>query len=127
VKFKDGELKRLPRRVFADLLPESILNRKDKMGFPVPLVEWFKGELKPLVRDILGSPSEAGQEFLNHGQILKGLAEEKEFSRKMWGFLCLESFCRQFIDGHVRFAANAAPAPIPAPNILQQRDLKAAA
>jgi asparagine synthase (glutamine-hydrolysing) len=103
VKFKDGELKRLPKQVFRDLLPASILDRPDKMGFPVPLVDWLKGELKPLVRERLASPSHASREFLNHKEIVKALADEKEFGRKIWGFLCLESFCRQFIDGHAAF------------------------
>ena len=109
VKFKDGELKRLPK-VFSNLLPASILNRPDKMGFPVPLVDWLKGELKPMVQEMLSSPSAAGQEFLNHAEIVKALADEKQFGRKIWGFLCLESFCRQFIDGHVAFesASDAA-------------------
>jgi asparagine synthase (glutamine-hydrolysing) len=103
VKFQNGELKRLPRRVFQNLLPPSILNRKDKMGFPVPLVEWFKGELNPLVRERLANLSPSAREFLDHRRIVEGLATEKEFSRKIWGFLCLESFCRQFIDAHERF------------------------
>jgi asparagine synthase (glutamine-hydrolysing) len=103
VKFKAGELKRLPRKIFQDVLPASVLGRKDKMGFPVPLVEWFKGELRPLVEDALSSPSTAGQEFLNYREILKGLAAEKEFGRKIWGFLCLDSFCKQFVDRHVCF------------------------
>ena len=103
VKFKDGELKRLPKKIFSNLLPESILNRPDKMGFPVPLVDWLKGELKPMVQEMLSSPSVAGREFLNHAEIVKALADEKQFGRKIWGFLCLESFCRQFIDGHVAF------------------------
>jgi asparagine synthase (glutamine-hydrolysing) len=109
VKFKDGELKRLPRKVFQDLLPASILSRKDKMGFPVPLVEWFHKDLKSFVQSRFASPSRAGQEFLDHEQILQALAAEKDFGRKIWGFLCLDSFCRQFIDSHVCFDGEARP------------------
>jgi asparagine synthase (glutamine-hydrolysing) len=103
VKFKDGELKRLPKQVFSSILPASIVNRPDKMGFPVPLVDWLQGDLQPMVREMLSSPSAAGREFLNHAEIVKSLADETQFGRKIWGFLCLESFCRQFIDGHVAF------------------------
>ena len=31
------------------LLPQQILNRKDKRGFPVPYVEWAQGPLRDFV------------------------------------------------------------------------------
>src|SRR5207247_4429248 len=37
IKFKDGRMKHLLRNALAHTLPPSILNRQDKMGFPVPL------------------------------------------------------------------------------------------
>lgn len=36
------------------LLPDEILNRKDKRGFPVPFVEWADGPLRPWFQDRLG-------------------------------------------------------------------------
>ncbi|NIT57144.1 MAG: asparagine synthase (glutamine-hydrolyzing), partial [Aliifodinibius sp.] len=44
LRFKGGDTKRIFREAVRHLLPEEIFNRKDKMGFPVPLTEWFKGE-----------------------------------------------------------------------------------
>ena len=41
VKFKDGHLKRVLKTAFAQVLPEPVRNRSDKMGFPVPLQEWI--------------------------------------------------------------------------------------
>ena len=35
------------------LLPESVYNRQDKMGFPVPLTQWVRGPAGEFVRDIL--------------------------------------------------------------------------
>src|SRR3990167_9035500 len=52
IKFKDGELKRLLKLTFKDVLPKEITNRKDKMGFPVPLTKWFKKDLKNFLLDI---------------------------------------------------------------------------
>ena len=46
VKFAGGETKHLLKRAFGGELPKPILNRRDKMGFPVPLKEWFAGELQ---------------------------------------------------------------------------------
>ena len=34
VKFENGNLKNLLKNSFKDILPEKIVNRKDKMGFP---------------------------------------------------------------------------------------------
>jgi asparagine synthase (glutamine-hydrolysing) len=103
VKFKAGELKRLPKRFFGDTLPESVLNRTDKMGFPVPLVQWYGAELREFVEGAFREPSKAAGEFLDFDAIRRGLPRESGFSRKMWGFLCLNSFCRQFLDEREKF------------------------
>ena len=42
VKFADGKMKHLLKQTFSQVLPQPILNRKDKMGFPVPLSEWIQ-------------------------------------------------------------------------------------
>ena len=43
VKFKNGEMKHILKHVVGvDVLPAAILDRKDKMGFPVPLQEWLR-------------------------------------------------------------------------------------
>lgn len=36
------------------LVPDAIIDRTDKMGFPAPLVEWCQGPLKDFVGDRLG-------------------------------------------------------------------------
>ncbi len=41
IKFQNGELKRLLKVAFGDRLPPLIRERKDKMGFPVPLHAWM--------------------------------------------------------------------------------------
>ncbi|MCD6406035.1 MAG: asparagine synthase (glutamine-hydrolyzing), partial [Planctomycetes bacterium] len=46
-KFKNGRLKYLFRKAVAPSVPRKILDRKDKMGFPVPLSRWASKELKP--------------------------------------------------------------------------------
>ena len=53
VKFKDGTMKHLLKTAMRPVLPESIAARTDKMGFPVPLVEWFRGPIRDFVGDIL--------------------------------------------------------------------------
>lgn len=54
------------------LLPEEILNRKDKRGFPVPYVEWANGPLRDFIGDRLGYVPDP----------------EKPWDRKWWNDLC---------------------------------------
>ena len=51
-KFRGGVGKRMLRKAFGHLLPDSIWSRK-KMGFGVPLDHWFRAELKELTHDVL--------------------------------------------------------------------------
>lgn len=54
------------------LLPDEILNRKDKRGFPVPYVEWANGPLKEFFVDRVGYVPDRGDPW----------------SRKYWHDLC---------------------------------------
>lgn len=96
IKFKNGEMKRILLKTFAKYLPDAILNRKDKMGFPVPINEWFKKELKDFIHDIfLNSPK---RDIINKDVIIKKIAEEPQFGRKIWGLLSLELWFQEFYD-----------------------------
>ena len=54
VKFKDGELKAVFRRVARPHVPDVIADRTDKMGFPVPIGEWFAGPAHDFLHDGAG-------------------------------------------------------------------------
>lgn len=98
VKFQDGKLKRLPLEAFSSYLPAEIKTREDKMGFPVPIQQWFQGELKDFVRDTFSSQKARGREFFNSKEILKSIDREPKYGRKIWGLLSLEIWFQQFID-----------------------------
>lgn len=51
-KMQGGRLKQLFRTSVADLLPQEVVARRDKRGFPTPLGPWFRGELKDWVARI---------------------------------------------------------------------------
>jgi asparagine synthase (glutamine-hydrolysing) len=42
-KIVHGDTKRVLRRAMTGILPESIVNRRDKLGFATPESEWFRG------------------------------------------------------------------------------------
>lgn len=98
IKFKDGNMKYLLKQVFKSEIPEVILNRRDKMGFPVPLKEWFDKELKDFLKDILTSMASNKRPFINSEELLKNLGKEALYSRKTWGLISLELWYQQFHD-----------------------------
>src|SRR6202040_1956257 len=65
LKFMGGQMKQLMKTAYQDTLPKTLLERRDKMGFPVPLKEWFDGELKDFVVDIFGEQRLKHRRFFN--------------------------------------------------------------
>jgi asparagine synthase (glutamine-hydrolysing) len=98
VKFAGGRMKHLLKTAYAGALPEAIAERRDKMGFPVPLKEWFGGELSGLVSDVFHSRSARQRPFLNAEAVLANLGNAGRFSRKLWGLLSLELWHQMFHD-----------------------------
>jgi asparagine synthase (glutamine-hydrolysing) len=98
LKFQGGHLKHLLKNGYRDTLPRSILERRDKMGFPVPLKEWFGGELRPFVMDILSNMHSRQRDYFNTEEIMKNFGSEAQFSRKIWGLLSLELWQQEFHD-----------------------------
>lgn len=98
IKFADGRMKHLLKNTFASHLPKSILDRKDKMGFPVPLNEWMQGELKDFVFDIMQTAANRQQSDIDYRKILSSMDKTGQFSRKVWGFLCYEMWQQVFHD-----------------------------
>lgn len=98
LKFPGGRLKHLLRNSYRETLPSSILDRRDKMGFPVPLKEWFGGELQPFVMDILSNMHSRQREYFDTKEVLKNFGNEAQFSRKTWALLSLELWQQEFHD-----------------------------
>jgi asparagine synthase (glutamine-hydrolysing) len=105
VKFKDGTMKHVLRQAFSRDLPTSIGERKDKMGFPVPLQEWLTepGVVRDFVLDTLSSDAARGRALIDNGKVLAGLATEHRYGRRVWGLLSLELWQRVFHDDARRF------------------------
>jgi asparagine synthase (glutamine-hydrolysing) len=94
--------KRILRRALGDLLPRETLHR-GKQGFGVPLGTWLRGELRPLVHELV-----LGRRALERGYFredaLRRLVEEHESGRcdwqyHLWNLLVLELWHREVGDG----------------------------
>jgi asparagine synthase (glutamine-hydrolysing) len=100
MKFKGGELKYLLKRAVRDIVPHSIMARKDKMGFPVPLHRWQNGRVRDLCNDVLLGPTARARGVFNPREIEKLMTYEGAFGRRVWGALNLEMWFQKFIDAH---------------------------
>ena len=98
IKFKGGQMKHFLKSTFSDDLPRELIERRDKMGFPVPLKEWFSGELREFIGDTFSTQRNRGREFFNSNAILANLENTERFSRKIWGLLSLELWQQVFHD-----------------------------
>jgi len=98
MKFKDGRMKHLVKEAFRGTLPPAVQNRRDKMGFPVPLHEWAKGELRDFINDLFRTGQGRNRQFLNNDAILANLDKGEAFSRKLWGLVSLELWHQKFHD-----------------------------
>lgn len=101
IKFRNGELKRLLKEVFSDKLPIEIRERKDKMGFPVPLNLWIKqgGAAKDMIGDILGSTKAKTRSYLRDGLKVDDVLDgQSVYGRNLWALISLELWHQQFID-----------------------------
>jgi asparagine synthase (glutamine-hydrolysing) len=85
------------KQAVRDLLPEDVL-RRPKHGFGVPLGEWFRGPLRPLLQDVLGRGARLRARL--RPEALDGLVEAHLAGRAdrghvLWTLLTLELWLRK--------------------------------
>lgn len=92
-----GGPKRMLREAFAKDLPDFVFKRK-KMGFAVPIGEWFRGELRPMLRENLFASDAFGRSRFNM-KVVERLVDEHErqrvdHSQRLYALLMLELWWR---------------------------------
>ena len=98
MKFRGGEMKYILKRAVQHTLPSRILERKDKMGFPVPLHLWARGRARDFFHDVLLSQRCRERGIYNPTEVTQLLGNEAAFGRRLWGLLNLELWHQQFMD-----------------------------
>jgi len=101
LKIKGLNTKHLLKKSLTKIVPEKIL-RREKMGFGVPVGEWFRGELKNYAYEVLLDPKATKRNYFKKEQIKQLLDEHCEGKvnngAKIWSLLNLELWHRLFID-----------------------------
>ena len=101
IKFNGGRMKYILREAIKGVIPEKIRRRNDKIGFPVPITQWFKSPLDDFVKDLLLSKKSRNREIFNQESVEKAINNNSEFNRELWGFICLEAWFRAMIDNQI--------------------------
>ena len=96
VKFKNGNPKHIFKESLNKFLPKEIINRKDKMGFPTPINQWFQNDLRDFIMDTFNTQDAKNRDYIDSSKILEQLDKEGIYSRKIWGLLSLELWHNKF-------------------------------
>lgn len=87
------------RRAMRNVLPQVILNRP-KVGFRVPINEWFRGPMRGFVRELIEAPGSLARTLCDRATIDRTLAEHESgrqnHEKLIWILVNLELFQRQF-------------------------------
>jgi asparagine synthase (glutamine-hydrolysing) len=91
------------RRAMKGVLPEAILKR-GKMGFPVPVGKWFRGEFRHILDEyVLGERATSRRIF--DPEFVRRLSARhlagEDHSERLWALVNFEMWQRRFVDGEV--------------------------
>jgi asparagine synthase (glutamine-hydrolysing) len=102
LKVARGETKILLKEVAARLLPRQCIYRP-KEGFSIPIKNWLRQELRPLLEELL-SPSRLAAGGLFEPRCVARLKAEHlggraNHSHILWGLMIFEAWRRRWLDG----------------------------
>ena len=100
---KNGMTKYILRRAMRNILPEEIINRKDKVGFATPSDDWFRDvKFKEFIFDIIHSKAFNQRGYLNSSKIVNlysdHLKGKVNISKDIWKWINLELWIRICIE-----------------------------
>lgn len=101
IKRRGSEGKIIFKNALKDLLPIQII-KKPKLGFSPPIAKWFRNELAPTLKETLLDQRSARRGLFNQSYIQTMVNEHinghRDWSNRLWAFLFLELWFREFID-----------------------------
>ncbi|TVR83929.1 MAG: amidotransferase 1, exosortase A system-associated [Rhodospirillales bacterium] len=100
-RLRGREGKALFKKALEPLIPDSILYRQ-KMGFAVPLAQWFRGPLRGRLRDLLSGAAVADSGMIDQTFVHQALQEHergiRDHSSSLWSVLMFASFMERVHD-----------------------------
>jgi asparagine synthase (glutamine-hydrolysing) len=102
LKLRGRQGKYLLKEAVKDLLPPEIVRRR-KMGFGMPVAEWFRGgELREIAGDVLLDSRTLARGYFSREGVTRLLEEhlglQRDHGYRLWSLLFLELWFRRFVD-----------------------------
>ena len=98
--YADGVTKRILRDVGRDLVPDSVLDRRDKVGFEPPQATWLNDtRFRRLIGDVLLDPIAMNRDLYDTSAIEEDLKQERWRDTKgIWRALNAEVWLRELVE-----------------------------
>ncbi len=102
LKQRGREGKWILKKMAEQYLSKSIIYRP-KAGFGAPLRRWLKHDLNPMVDDLLSDASLKQRGLFNPDSVRKMIEQDRagieDYSYPIFSLICIEQWCRIFLDG----------------------------
>jgi len=100
LKIRNFKTKYLLKRMARRLLPGNIVNRP-KQGFSIPIKNWLKGPLRPMMTDLLSHDRLARQGIFNPGYVdtlmKEHIQNEENHSHRLWSLMLFQLWKERFM------------------------------
>ncbi|TKB78551.1 MAG: asparagine synthetase B, partial [Nitrospira sp.] len=99
-KLRQGGGKYIFKQMLRDLVPAEAMNRP-KMGFSIPLAQWFRGELKPMFEERMFTKQSFVSDIMDT-EVIRGWWSHhqrglRDYAYHLWALLVLESWGQRFM------------------------------
>jgi asparagine synthase (glutamine-hydrolysing) len=110
MKLRGWTTKYILRRAMKGILPDPIIARR-KMGFPVPVGAWFRGEFRSVIDEFVLGERAASRGYFA-AEVVRDLVARHQsgaenHAERLWALVNFEMWLRRFIDGET--ANDASP------------------
>lgn len=93
MKIRSSQTKRILRKAMRPYLPVEVLS-KPKQGFSIPLKHWLRGELKPLMSDLLSTDTIHRRGYFKREAVSRMVKEHDQgkvnHSHRLWAMMVFE-------------------------------------
>jgi asparagine synthase (glutamine-hydrolysing) len=101
MKIRGTQKKIVLREVLRGWLPDAVLDRP-KMGFGVPIGQWFREDLRGYLADVLFDPVTTRRGYFREDAVRayfdSHMSGRIDNSLRLWALLMLEQWHREFVD-----------------------------
>jgi asparagine synthase (glutamine-hydrolysing) len=115
LKLRRFQRKHILRKAVGHLLPPEILTR-GKEGFSIPLKNWLRGELKPMMLDLLSVARLRRQGWFTPDFVQRLITEHLQgranHSHHLWPLMVFQLWCDRYLKAPAREGSDRVDSPM---------------